>query len=74
MHPHRIRKGGGTMYYGSATFEEGKNTRTVKTKLCATIEAVCHEIAKLCRDGRIASCDIMVKLRGKSYVVKSVTL
>ena len=62
------------MYYGTATYEVGRTTRNVSTSFFDSIEEVCHAIAKMCRDGRIASAQIMVRINGKTHVIKDVVL
>lgn len=62
------------MYYGVATYEEGRTVREVRTAFLDSIEAVVREIAKMCRNGRIATCEIMLKINGKIFRIKEVVL
>jgi dihydroneopterin aldolase len=62
------------MYWGTAIYEVGRTTNSVRTSFFDSIEEVCHEIAKMCRDGRIATASVMVRINGKSHVVKSVVI
>lgn len=60
------------MYKGVALIEEGSRTYEVQTILCESVRDVVREIAKLGKHGRIASCDVWVKVKKTWACVKSV--
>lgn len=60
------------MFRGIAMIEEGMSTYEVRTKLCDSIRDVVREVAKLGKDGRIATCNIWMKVKKSWTCVKSV--
>lgn len=62
------------MYKGVAKIEEGRRTYEVQTKLCNSIREVVAEVAKLGRNGRIATCDVWIKAIKTWTRIQSVVL
>lgn len=62
------------MFRGIATIEEGWSVYEVQTSLCDSIQDVVKEVARLGKCGRIASCNIWVRVKKTWTCIKSVTL
>ena len=62
------------MFRGTATVEVGNATRAISTGICGSIKDVVHEVAELGKDGRIASCEIWIKIKKNWTRVKSVVM
>lgn len=62
------------MFQGVATIEEGKNVYEVRTKVCESIREVVREVATLGKNGRIATCNVWMKVKKTWACVKSVEM
>ena len=62
------------MFRATAVVEVGSDTRTISTGICDSVRDAVHEVAQLGRDGRIASCEIWMRVKKTWTRVKSVVM
>lgn len=62
------------MFRATAVVEVGYNTHEISTGICNSVRDAVHEVTRLGRDGRIASCEIWMRVKKTWTRVKSVVM
>lgn len=62
------------MFRATAVVEVGYNTHAISTGIYDSVRDAVYEVAQLGRDGRIASCEIWMRVKKSWTRVKSVVM